>query len=73
MLFSDALTTELLTHSDQVGFEPTTLRLPKYDFAVNVFIGCTGWIRTSTYSINSRGEYPSRHGTIKLDAVLLSV
>ena len=27
-------------------------------------IGCTGWIRTSTYSINSRGEYPSRHGTL---------
>ena len=26
--------------------------------------GCTGWIRTSTYSINSRGEYPSRHGTL---------
>ena len=24
---------------------------------------CSGWIRTSTYAINSRGEYPSRHRT----------
>ena len=51
-----------LTHKALLAKQLQSLRSGTGPQIQNLF-GCSGWIRTSTYAINSRGEYPSRHRT----------